>query len=48
MSVVTVGQVAEGVFNHVLATREVPEFRVTRSNKGGAYVFPLYLARASR
>ena len=38
----SVRQVAEHVFNHVCASRSVVDFRTTLSNKGGAYLFPLY------
>jgi Type ISP C-terminal specificity domain/N-6 DNA Methylase len=41
--IVTVGQVAEGIFNHVVATDTVIDNRLTKSNKGVAFVFPLYL-----
>jgi predicted helicase len=39
---VTVRQVAEGVFNHAFVTEILCNFRVTLSNKGGAYIFPFY------
>jgi len=42
LSLVTVRQVAEGVFNHILAADSLVESRVTLSNKGIAYAFPLY------
>jgi len=42
-SLITVRQVAEGVFNHVLITQNIVERRITTSNKGAGYVFPLYL-----
>ena len=40
---ITVRQVAEGVFNHTTVTKSIVESRITLSNKGIAYVFPLYL-----
>ncbi len=40
---ITVRQVAEGVFNHCLVADTIVESRVTTSNKGIAYVFPLYI-----
>lgn len=42
-SIVTVRQVAEGVFNHAFSGTDLVDFRCTLSNKGGAYAFPLYL-----
>ncbi|MCP5048063.1 MAG: N-6 DNA methylase, partial [bacterium] len=43
VGLVTVRQVAEGIFNHCLVTDTIVESRVTTSNKGIAYLFPLYL-----
>ena len=43
IGLVTVRQVAEGTFNHVLVTRAVVDNRATVSNKGIAYLFPLRL-----
>jgi len=43
LALITVRQVAEGVFDHVLATRWMVESRITLSNKGIGFVFPLYL-----
>lgn len=40
---ITVRQVAEGAFNHCLAADTIVESRVTTSNKGIAYIFPLYI-----
>ncbi len=40
---ITVRQVAEGVFNHAFVTDNIGNFRTTLSNKGGAYIFPIYL-----
>ncbi len=42
IGLVTVRQVAEGIFNHAFVTNLISNFRVTLSNKGGAYIFPLY------
>jgi len=43
LALITVRQVAEGVFNHAFVTRNIVESRITLSNKGIAYVYPLYL-----
>ncbi len=43
LGLITVRQVAEGIFNHVLITDKIIESRITLSNKGIAYLFPLYL-----
>jgi predicted helicase len=43
LGLVTVRQVAEGVFNHTFVTDNIINYRVTISAKGGAYHFPLYL-----
>jgi predicted helicase len=43
LALITVRQVAEGIFDHVMATRNIVESRITLSNKGIGYVFPLYL-----
>lgn len=40
---VTVRQVAEGAFSHSFITDTIIDSRVTSSNKGIAYLFPLYL-----
>jgi len=40
---ISVRQVAEGVFNHIIVTNKIIESRITLSNKGIAYLFPLYL-----
>ena len=42
IGLVTVRQVAEGVFSHIFITNSICNFRSTISNKGGAYIFPLY------
>lgn len=42
LGLVSVRQVAEGVFNHAFVSKEIIESRVTLSNKGIAYLFPLY------
>ena len=39
---VTVRQVAEGIFNHTVAVDTVMDNRLTRSNRGIGYLFPLY------
>lgn len=43
-ALISVRQVAEGVFNHVFAADELVDFRATFSSKGGAYVMPLHVA----
>jgi hypothetical protein len=43
MGLITVRQVAEGIFNHSFITRDIIDYRVTLSAKGGAYLFPLYI-----
>ncbi len=43
LSLISVRQVAEGIFNHVFATNTVVECRITLSNKGAGYCYPLYL-----
>ena len=42
LALVTVRQVAEGKFNHVTITDKIMESRMTLSNKGVAYLYPLY------
>jgi hypothetical protein len=43
LGLITVRQVAEGIFNHTIVTNSIIESRITLSNKGIAYLFPLYL-----
>jgi len=43
LGLVTVRQVAEGVFNHAFVADNIIESRVTLSNKGIAFIFPLHL-----
>ena len=43
IGLITVRQVAEGVFNHCFITENIVESRITLSNKGIGYLFPLYL-----
>lgn len=43
LGLITVRQVAEGVFNHVFITDTIVESRITLSNKGIGYIYPLYL-----
>lgn len=43
LGLITVRQVAEGKFNHAFITDKIVESRITLSNKGIAYLFPLYL-----
>ena len=46
IALVSVRQVAESVFNHVFITDTIADFRMTLSNRGGAFVFPLYVYAA--
>ena len=43
IGLISVRQVAEGIFNHCFITDTIVESRITLSNKGIGYVFPLYL-----
>ena len=43
VALIAVRQVAEGIFNHVFTTSSIMDFRATLSNKGGAFIFPLYV-----
>jgi len=43
IGLVSVKQVAEGVFSHAYLTNTITDFRTTLSNKGGSYIFPLYI-----
>jgi type I restriction-modification system DNA methylase subunit len=43
LGLITVRQVAEGIFNHCFITDTIIESRITTSNKGIGYLFPLYL-----
>jgi len=43
IGLISVRQVAEGIFNHCLITEHIVESRITLSNKGIGYLFPLYL-----
>jgi len=43
LGLISVRQVAEGNFNHCLITDTIVDTRVTLSNKGAGYLFPLYL-----
>jgi hypothetical protein len=43
VAIVTVRQVAEGVFNHAFVANSIVESRITLSNKGIGFLFPLYL-----
>ncbi len=43
IGLISVRQVAEGIFNHAFVTENIIESRITLSNKGIAYLFPLYL-----
>ena len=43
LGLATVRQVAENVFSHAIAVSSIVECRITISNKGACYLFPLYL-----
>jgi len=43
LGLITVRQVAEGTFNHAFVTDGIIESRITLSNKGIAFIFPLYV-----
>ena len=43
IGLITVRQVAEDVFNHCFITENITECRITLSNKGIGYLYPLYL-----
>jgi predicted helicase len=43
LGLITVRQVAEGIFNHCFVTENIIESRITISNKGIGYLFPLYI-----
>jgi len=43
LGLITVRQVAEHAFNHVLVADGMVDLRITTSNKGTGYLFPLYL-----
>lgn len=43
LGLITVRQVAEGNFNHALVSDAIVESRITLSNKGIGFLFPLYL-----
>ena len=43
IGLISVRQVAEGIFNHCFITENIVECRITLSNKGIGYLFPLYI-----
>lgn len=43
LALISVRQVAEGIFNHAFISDKIIEGRVTLSNKGMGFLFPLYL-----
>jgi len=43
LGLITVRQVAEGVFNHAFVSDKISDYRVTLSARGGSYIFPLYV-----
>ncbi|MBN2462576.1 MAG: N-6 DNA methylase [Dehalococcoidia bacterium] len=47
LGLITVRQVAEGIFNHTFVADNIIESRVTLSNKGIAFLFSLYLYPAA-
>lgn len=48
LALVSVRQVAENTFDHACVSRSIVDFRTTLSNKGGAYLFPLFEHGTSR
>lgn len=46
VGLITVRQVAEGNFNHCFIAQSIIESRITLSNKGIAFLFPLYLCES--
>lgn len=47
LALITVRQVAEGVFNHSFVSDTIVSGRITMSNKGMGFLFPLYLYKDS-
>ncbi|HUM79922.1 MAG TPA: N-6 DNA methylase [Candidatus Saccharicenans sp.] len=47
LGLITVRQVAEGVFNHAFVGNSIIESRITLSNKGIGFIFPLYFYHSS-
>jgi len=43
IGIITTRQVAEGIFNHITVSDSIVECRISLSNKGYGYLFPLYL-----
>jgi len=43
LGLVSVRQVAENEFNHVMIADTIVDYRMTLSNRGGAYLYPLYV-----
>lgn len=43
VAIISVRQVAEGLFSHVFITKSIADRRTMTSNKGTAFVFPLYI-----
>lgn len=43
LALISVRQVAEGIFNHAFVTMNIVESRITLSNKGIGFIYPLYL-----
>ncbi|OGU97013.1 MAG: DNA methyltransferase, partial [Ignavibacteria bacterium RIFOXYA2_FULL_35_10] len=43
LGLISVRQVAEGTFNHAFITNKIIESRITLSNKGIGFLFPLYI-----
>ena len=43
LGLITVRQVAEGVFNHAFVADTIIDRRITWSDKGAAYLFPIYI-----
>ena len=47
LGLITVRQVAEGIFNHAFVTDSIIESRITLSNKGVGFILPLYFYPSS-
>ena len=45
LALISVKQIAEKIYNHAFITETIAESRITLSNKGIAFLFPLYLYR---
>ena len=48
LALISVKQIAEKIYNHAFITETIAESRITLSNKGIAFLFPLYLYRPEK